>query len=502
MTHTRFSQLILALIICAIPFSSTAQKRTEVNIELTLEQAIDLARKQSIESFRSKNMYLSRYWQFRSYRAEKLPILGLNSTPINYDRSAALRYNYTDSVDTYIRNETLSSDVNLSLRQNIAATGAVISATSNLARIDNIKQNKLSFNSSPISIGISQPLNGYNAFRWRSRIEPLKFEKAKREFIQSIEDLSIRATDNFFRVVSSEINLKIAETNFSNADTLFRIAKGRFEIGTVTQDELLDFELSFLNSKIDLTKAKLSLQQSRFSLNSYLGLDDNVVITCKIPDQIIKRDINIDNALTLAIENNPQILGFNQQLLEAQRNVAQTRSQTGLGATVSGNFGLNRTANSFENAYQTPFDDQQRLRVTLNVPIVDWGLRKGQIQMAKSDREVTEATVRQARIDFEQSIFQQVMEYNLQGEQVEIAAKADTIAQMGYDVTKQRFMIDKVDVIRLNSARNSLDAAKRNYIDALRRYWSYYFTIRKLTLYDFDSNTTLLQDFDQLMEQP
>lgn len=81
-----------------------------------------------------------------------------------------------------------------------------------------------------------------------------------------------------------------------------------------------------------------------------------------------------------------------------------------------------------------------------------------------------------------------------------IVAKADTVAQMGYDVTKQRFMIDKVDIIKLNSARNALDAARRNYISSIAQFWSSYFNLRRLTLYDFESNLTLQQDFDQLLE--
>ena len=61
-------------------------------------------------------------------------------------------------------------------------------------------------------------------------------------------------------------------------------------------------------------------------------------------------------------------------------------------------------------------------------------------------------------------------------------------------------MIDKVDIIKLNSARNALDAARRNYISSIAQFWSSYFNLRRLTLYDFESNLTLQQDFDQLLE--
>jgi outer membrane protein TolC len=93
------------------------------------------------------------------------------------------------------------------------------------------------------------------------------------------------------------------------------------------------------------------------------------------------------------------------------------------------------------------------------------------------------------------------MEFNMQEKQVEISAKADTIAQRGYDVTKQRFLIDKVDVIKLNSARNSLDAARRNYISSLRQYWRSYFQMRQYTLYDFIADKPLVENLDDLLKQ-
>jgi len=70
---------------------------------------------------------------------------------------------------------------------------------------------------------------------------------------------------------------------------------------------------------------------------------------------------------------------------------------------------------------------------------------------------------------------------------------------MGYDVTQQRFLIGKVDVTKLNLARNDQESARRAYINALRSYWNYYFTIRQLTLFDFEKNISLSEDFDRLV---
>jgi outer membrane protein TolC len=505
----RFIFLLPALILCMStglwaqePDASIGvDPENAVEVSMTLDDVVELAHKQSLYSFRSKNMYLARYWEFRSYQADRLPILSLEATPVDYDRSVVSRFN-TDQGEYFDQRSYFTSDASLSVRQNVPFTGGVFDVTSSLSRSQNLDDEEdIQYASVPVSVGFSQPLNGYNRFRWESRIEPLKFEKAKRDYLQSLEGLAIQSTGYFFGQVTAEINLKIAETNYSNADTLYNIGKGRFEIGTVTQDELLDLELSLLNASMEVTRSKVDLRQARAALRSFLGLEDNVVVDCEVPDEIPELKIDPQEAMALAIENNPDILDFQQRMLEAEQSIARARSESGLNANVRANFGINKNADEVGVAYGSPFADQQQLRVSVSVPLLDWGLRKGQIQMARSNRDVTEATVKQERIDFEQDLFIRIMEFNMQEKQVEISAKADTIAQRGYDVTKQRFLIDKVDVIKLNSARNSLDAARRNYVSSLRQYWRSYYEMRQYTLFDFIEEKPLMQDLDHLLQQ-
>jgi outer membrane protein TolC len=134
------------------------------------------------------------------------------------------------------------------------------------------------------------------------------------------------------------------------------------------------------------------------------------------------------------------------------------------------------------------------------MPLIDWGRGRGKVKMAESNQELINVQVQQAQIDFEQSIFLQVMQFNMQDDQVIIAAKSDTIGQKRYDVTKQRFLIGKIDVLNLNDALKEKDSAKRGYISALRDYWNYFYTLRQLTLFDFVNNQSLAEEFDKLVQ--
>jgi outer membrane protein TolC len=120
--------------------------------------------------------------------------------------------------------------------------------------------------------------------------------------------------------------------------------------------------------------------------------------------------------------------------------------------------------------------------------------------MAQSNEELTKVQVQQAITDFEQDVFLQVNQYNMQAEQYQITTKADTIAQKRYSVSMQRYLTDKIDITEMNNAQNDRDNARLRSVTALRNYWSYYYTIRQLTLYDLLNNKPLETDYDKLIE--
>ena len=55
-------------------------------LKLNLKRTIELANDSSLQAFMAQNRYLSSYWEFRSFRAERLPSLSLNLRPATYYR--------------------------------------------------------------------------------------------------------------------------------------------------------------------------------------------------------------------------------------------------------------------------------------------------------------------------------------------------------------------------------------------------------------------------------
>ena len=62
------------------------QTEAQQLVVLDLEKTIRLANDSSLEAFRTQNMYLAGYWEYRTYKANRLPSLTLNMTPAQYNR--------------------------------------------------------------------------------------------------------------------------------------------------------------------------------------------------------------------------------------------------------------------------------------------------------------------------------------------------------------------------------------------------------------------------------
>ncbi len=464
---------------------------------LSLEDVVEIAKDQSPQAILAEHRFRARYWQHRTYRAEFLPNLNIRGTLPDFNRSIT-SYTLPDGSDRFIERNIINSLASLSLNQNIGLTGGQIFMNSELQRVDNLDIDSTSYRTTPINIGFRQSLSGYNAYRWQRKIEPLRYEEAKRSYVSSLENVSLEAVNLFFDLALAQVNLEIAELNYSNTDTLYRIAQGRYNIGTIPENQLLQMELGYLNAGTALNEAVLDLEVRKFRLRSFLGYNETVDIELSIDPNVPLVKPDLAKAINEALTNNPEVIQFERQLIEADRDVARARSERGFNADLFAVYGLTSSAPDFTDAYQNP-QVSQRLQIGLQIPIIDWGLGRGRYKMAQSSQDVVRTQVEQARIDFEQNVYLEVMQFIMQYDQLNIAAKADTIAQKRFDVTRERFLIGRIDVRDLNDAIREQDVARRGYISALRNYWRFYYNMRRLTLYDFERDIRLTEDFDDLI---
>lgn len=492
-------KFLLFPLIAVLIFSSKELFAQEIK-KLTFEEVIKLAEEQSPNALIAKHRFRSSYWEYRSFQAQYLPSLTFSGTTPDWSNGLTKVYDSQTDQYIYTPKNTISTLGTLSLSQNIGLTGTVIALSSDLTLYKDIAL-KLPINyiSDPAYIRITQPIRQYNTLKWQKKIEPVKYNAAKKTYLANIEGVHISAVMNFFSLAQAQINKQIAEMNYSNADTLFRIAKGRYQLGTIAEDELLQMELSWLNAETSRKQADMNLRDRQIRLRSFLGYNENVRLELILPTEIPDLQVDIKEVLDLALQNNPDILNQQVNVLNAQSNAAQAKASKGLNASITASLGYSQQAPAIEKVYNN-LSNSQLVSMQFVLPILDWGLGKGRYQMAKSSLELAQVQANQALVDFQQNLFLDVEQFNLQSNQVAIAAKSDTVAMKRYEVTKQRFLIGKIAVLDLNDADTRKDQNKRAYVQSLQDYWSFFYNIRSLTLFDFLNRKPLETDYEKLLQ--
>jgi len=468
-------------------------------IQLTLQNVIDIAKDSSLNAFIEKNRYLADYWDYRSYKAEFLPKLNLSATPFTFTRAVTEEYNWQDSSYQYIKRQDLNSYFNLSLNQNIPFTGGRIYIDSDIGRLQNFNNGGIQYSATPIRIGLSQGLFDYNHLKWQKKLEPLQFKRAKQDYIQEREEIAERSVRYFFNLLLAQISMDIEKTKYANADTLYKDGLERYKKDSISQEDLYSLRLNKLNAENSLKQTENWLKRSENNLISFLRLDKDTSIELISPDKIPPLSIEAKEALEQAHKNNPLMIWHTQRRIQAERGVVHAKKSR-YHAHLNVSFGLNQNNGDIAHTYQNLLD-QERVRISLNIPIIDWGLTQKRYNLAKRNQQVINASVKQSEIEFDQNIKRTVDEFNLQKNIVSRAASADTLAGRTYEIVKKRFLESEIDIVKLNSAQKDKISARKNYIEELEQFWDYFYEIRQLTMFDFQRNEELSVDFNKLTKE-
>ena len=496
-------RIIPTLLLAALSLTATAnneigKKETTEDkqvLTLTLSEVIRMAQEQSPSAVSARLSREQAELDYKYYKANYLPSVTLSSNP-NYSRSIN-KITQPDGTYKYLEQNSLSADLSLSLQQNVPLTGGTLSLTSSLDRMDMFyegREKQTSYSTNPAYITYSQNLFGINSLKWDRRIEPIAYRQACKAYNETMELIASNACSYFFSLASAQVNAEIAEFNYANADTLYRYAQGRYGIGTITENEMLQLEIRKLDAETGRINAKFSVEDQMQSLRSFLALQDNIDIRVVIEDSINHFIVPADEALAMAYQHNPDPEYFKQARLQNDRNVAHAKANAGLRASIYLRFGLTQTGPDIESAYRDPINSQAA-SISLSLPILDWGRGRGQVKMARASRELSNMQIDQSERNFEENVYRLVRQFNQQAAQMNILAKTDITAERRFEVARHLYLTGKSTILDLNSATSEKDSARRNRISALRNYWSLYYTLRSLTGYDFEKGKKIEWNF-------
>lgn len=469
--------LVLFLLATSVVHGAAASPAD--SLQLTLAEAIALAQRQSSDALAARHTLEAAEWSYKNFRANYLPSVTLSSSPsLNRQLNSITQ---PDGTNVFVRQNQLCTDFSLNVSQNVAWTGGTLFLRHGLQRLDEFEQHTHGYSSVPFSIGYQQNLFGHNSLRWARRTEPLRHSIARKQYAETMELVASRASSYFFMLAAAQTNLDIARQNFAVSDTLLSYARRRYERGSITENEMLQLEVGKLTEETNRLNAEAEVEDAMQMLRSYLGIKDEVALSV-VPDTLISEEVtDADEALTLALQNNPDPEQLRLNVVESEGALSSAKANRGLKADLYMQFGLSQKGATVKDAYAHPLN-QQYVSLSLSLPLLDWGRGRGQVQVARSRLELTRTQSEQAMQDFRLNVQKMVRQYNLQAYRVKIAHRTRETALRRYEVARWLYLQGRSSLLELNASISEKDNAQRAFISALQTYWSLHYGLRSLTL--------------------
>ncbi len=451
----------------------------------SLQQAIATAQHQGAQASANASVVEGARARNHAFTASFLPSLFVSGTTPNYTRSITPVVQ-PDGTTLYLPLQETDAGLAATVTQRVPWTNTTLSFTSGLNQVKvNGPGGFETWSSTPLSIGISQPLFRSNSQRWDIREQSLQIESSERHYVESREDVAIATTNVFFDLYAAGATLKNAQANAGVNDTLYTLNKGRLAIGKIGENDLLQSELALLRARQAAADADIAYQrdlaQFRLTLNLAPGTPVAVEVSGEIPDF----EPDTAEAVRLARANSSISQDALASEVHADRGVSEAKWNGGAGGTVNASYGYNATGGSASDAYKSLLNSQ-RFSLSVQLPLWQWGEHGANVDAARADRDVarTNATLTRAQLD--QSAQFAALQLTEARRSLVIAAKADTVASKRFEVSYNRYVIGRITIDNLYIAQSEKDAALQGLAQALRAYWIAYYQLRKLTLYDFE----------------
>jgi outer membrane protein TolC len=453
---------------------------------LTLREAIEVAQRNGLQARAALGTRDAARERDHAFDARLLPQLSLaGNVPIYTRRIDPIPQN--DGTTKFLLVQQTTSDLALVVTQRVPFTGAQITMSSSLNQLRSTRDTirTQAWSSTPFNLSISQPIMRSNTVGWERELNGLQADVAERQYLEAREDIALQVSNAFFDRYAAQVSLRNATLNAATNDTLYRLNTGRFEVGKISENDLLQSELALLRARASLDGARLehdrTLAALRLALNAPPDSPLEITVTSEVPEFVIDTSL----AETQALRNLSSLRSIDLQDATARRTLSEARYNGLPGATLNASYGYNATGVAMNDVYR---DLQQAQRFSLNVqmPVFGWGARSADLQAARAELRRVTAVGGVTREQARQDAHFAALQVSLSRRQLAIAAKADTVAQKRFDVAYNRYVIGKIDVDQLYLAQNEKDQALLAYVQALRGYWQAHYRLRRVTLYDFE----------------
>jgi outer membrane protein len=318
--------------------------------------------------------------------------------------------------------------------------------------------------SASASIGLSQTL--WSGGRIGHGITAAEADiLAGRENLRDIEQTVLASVIQAYADVIRDTEiLRIRQANLGVLQRQLEEASARFEVGEITRTDVAQSEARLAQSEADLANAQAQLSVSRAGYAAVVGQSPSDLEPMPALPGV---PTDFDQALDVALLDNPGIRAAAYSLRAAEANVAAAKAEYMPSARVTASYGGSNS--DFDRLEDIP--DNTRLTVggTISVPLFTGGLTGSRVAAAHERANAAQINVeneRRSTLQDVSSAYAQAISARSTLQAGQEAVRAATVAAEGVRQEAQVGLRTTLDVLNqeleLRNAEVTLASARRN----------------------------------------
>ena len=341
------------------------------------------------------------------------------------------------------------------------------------------------YNTFSYGLNVSQPL--FRLDRWFSNKQAKEnVEAAEAQFAYQQQNLIIRVTGAYFKVLSAKANLEAKIATEKALNNQYDAVSERFNTGSVSRIDLADAKAALNRAESDRVQAEGNVDISFEELNSIVGRQVKLITPLNTALDFKAPRTDIDNEVSKGLSSNYLIIEAKNRLEAADAN---TRSKTSnylpkidLSANANRRTSKQYTFDGVDSNIDLPFtiptETENRIySIQFSMPLFTSGLNNSQRRQALLQEVKTEEQL----ILIERSIVQQVRslhtalrtsELNISSLKSAVESSKDALeaTRVGYELNS-RNLIDLLQAERnYSESINNLSQASYAFIVTSLQY--------------------------------
>jgi outer membrane protein len=280
-------------------------------------------------------------------------------------------------------------------------------------------------------------------------------------------NVALTVSQQYFAALAAREARTAALAQLEEATQNLRSAVARLTAGAATRSDSLRSAIAVGNAQLAVMTAETNLANSNASLTRLVATNELVTATEADTGQVAAFSPD-SAALFLALNATPEVVAAERSVSAARSSLRASR--TGYYPQLNMNFGLSgaNTPDNF-NPVSGHFPSSRSMSFSFSMNLFNRFTREGNIVNARLAEQNAEATLRDTRLAVQQQLTQFLGELRLAQARVQIQQASVEAAQEDLRVQQQRYGLGAATLLEvltsqtaLNSARNSLIAARRD----------------------------------------